>query len=355
MSQAADRLWTTLQNAGLVTGAAPALGAADTPWFVKTLLAFSGWLAAIFLLAFVGVGLAFLMESDAALLITGGVLIGGAFALMRVPKNEFVEHLALAISLAGQALIVVAIVRLTQGNSTMASLLVVLLAVLLAIVMPNFVHRVFSAFVAALAFAVVLASLRAPYLFSAAILLPAAWLWLNEFRFSAQIKTVQAVGYGLVLALILLEGAAALGFGHWYLFTDGPLMLWARPRIGKLLAAAVLLYVVWSLLKRHGRGLSGFRVALSLAAAAAVGVASLAATGIAVGMTILLLGFAGSNRVLLGLGVLSLLFYISSYYYTLHATLLAKSQTLLIIGLVLLAARWLMTRVVLRAGEAKHG
>ena len=355
MSQATHRLWTTLQNAGLVTGAAPAPGSADTPWFVKTLLAFSGWLAAIFLLAFIGVGLGFSLENEAALLITGGVLVSGGFALMRAPKNEFVEHLALAISLAGQALVIVAIVVLSQGNSTMASLLVALFEALLALVMPNFVHRVVSAFISAFAFAVLLALLRIPYFVSGAILLPAAWLWLNEFRFPAKLKALQAVGYGLVLALIVLEGATSLGFGHRYLYAIGQGAPWAPPRMGQLLAAGVLLYVVWSLLKRHGRGVSGPVVALSLIAAAAVGAASLAAPGIAVGMTILLLGFAGSNRVLLGLGVLSLLFYISSYYYTLHATLLAKSQTLLVIGLVLLAARWLMTRVVFRAGETKHG
>lgn len=69
----------------------------------------------------------------------------------------------------------------------------------------------------------------------------------------------------------------------------------------------------------------------------------------------MLLGFASSNRVLLGLGVTSLLFYISSYYYTLEATLLVKSRTLLIVGLLLLAARWLMTRVIAPASEARHG
>ena len=49
---------------------------------------------------------------------------------------------------------------------------------------------------------------------------------------------------------------------------------------------------------------------------------------------------------LLGLGIASLLFYISSYYYLLDATLFAKAQTLLIVGLVLLAVRWLMVRIM---------
>jgi uncharacterized membrane protein len=55
------------------------------------------------------------------------------------------------------------------------------------------------------------------------------------------------------------------------------------------------------------------------------------------------------------LGIVSLLFYLSSYYYTLEATHLAKAQTLLVVGLVLLAARWLMRRWLPVGPEAKHG
>ena len=355
MSRSIETLWTTLRHAGLVEGDAPHTSAADTPWFVKVLLAFSGWLAAMFLLGFFAVALEFLFESNLAALIVGGILIGAAFALLRLRKNEFVEHLALAVSLMGQVLVIVAMVRWVGSRVTMAALLVALFEVSLAALMPNFVHRVFSALTAALSLAVALASMRAPYLYSGIVLFFAAWLWLNEFRFPTRVRAVQAVGYGLVLALIPVQGAIALGFGHWHWYVSGSAIPWVRPWVGELLVAGVMLYVVWRLLRRHGQHLSARHVALALAGTAVVGVASMAAKGVAVGTVILLLGFAGGNRVLLGLGVASLLFYVSSYYYTLEATLLAKSQTLLVVGLALLAARWLMTRVVFRASEAKHG
>jgi uncharacterized membrane protein len=354
MSPSAERLWTALRDAGLVQGAAPAMEAAETPWFVKVLLAFSGWLAALFLLGFLGLGLAFLVESGTASLITGSVLIGAAFALLRVPKNEFVEHLALAMSLAGQLLVATAIWRFVGGHDSLVWWLVALFQALLAALMPNFVHRVFSAFVSALSVAIALALMRMPYLFSGVILLPAAWLWLNEFRFPRQLKIMQAVGYGLVLALIPLEGATALGFGNLHWYATEKALPWVKPWMGELLAAGVLLYVVWSLLQRLGQRLSGRVVAFALAGTAILGVASMAAKGITVGIVILLLGFAGGNRVLLGLGVASLLFYSSSYYYTLEATLLTKAQTLFIVGLVLLAARWLMLRLLPAGPEEKH-
>lgn len=355
MSRSIESVWTTLRHAGLVAGDAPPTHAVDTPWFVKVLLAFSGWLAALFLLGFFGVALEFLFRSNVAALMVGGILIGAAFALLRWRKNEFVEHLALAVSLMGQVLVIVAMVRWAGSRITLAALLVTLFEIALAVLVPNFVHRVFSALTAALSLAVALASMRAPYLYSGVILVAVAWLWLNEFRFPTRVRAVQAVGYGLVLALIPVQGAVALGFRHWHWYISDNATPWVRPWVGELLVVGVMLYVVWRLLRRHGQHLSARNVALALAGAAVVGVASMAAKGVAVGTVILLLGFAGGNRVLLGLGVASLLFYVSSYYYTLDATLLAKSQTLLVVGLALLAARWLMTRVVFRASEANHG
>ena len=81
---------------------------------------------------------------------------------------------------------------------------------------------------------------------------------------------------------------------------------------------------------------------------------SLEARGITVGLMILLLGFANSNRVLMGLGIIGLLFYISTYYYLLDTTLLNKSLSLLVIGAVLLAWRWSLLRFIPITQEKHH-
>ena len=75
--------------------------------------------------------------------------------------------------------------------------------------------------------------------------------------------------------------------------------------------------------------------------------------GLTAGMVIMLLGFAGA-RVLLGLDIVSLLFYLSSYYYLLDATLLVKSGTLLLVGVVLLLVCWLLVTFIPADGEEKH-
>ena len=115
----------------------------------------------------------------------------------------------------------------------------------------------------------------------------------------------------------------------------------------------VTLYVVWHLLQRYGQAISERLSITALLGTLLLCAVSMEVQGITVGMFIILLGFAGANRVLLGLGIVSLLFYVSSYYYLLDATLLAKSQTLLIVGLVLLILRWLMLRILPVKKEAQ--
>lgn len=353
MSRQSAGVWESLVQAGLAAGAAPQSGKAGSPWYVKVLLAFSGWLAALFLLGFLGMGFAVLFRNAGAAFVVGGIMIGAAFAVLRLPKNEFVEHLGLAVSLAGQALIVFAVFEISNRDEKMAVLLVAMLQALLTVVMPSYVHRVFSAFAGALLLNLALALWGWPYVIGGIIMLMAAWCWLNEFAYPRQMDKIRAVGYGLVLALILLKGTTL--FGHETLgWRNAGIHPEFRPWMGEAIAGAVTLYVVWRLFQRYGR--NGFDVIslLALSGAFLLSALSLKVPGITVGMVILVLGFAGGNRVLLGLGILSLLFFISSYYYLLDATLLAKSLNLLAVGLVLLSLRWVASKIRTGHREAIH-
>jgi hypothetical protein len=355
MSRADDRLWAKLCQAGVVQGPAPASPGTESPWYVKALLAFSGWLAAIFLFGFVAVGFQFIAESVLASLISGSVLIAAAYGLLRAGKNPFVEHLALAVSLAGQAWVVWALFRFAEHQEALAWLLVAMLQAPLAAVMPHFVHRVFSTFAAAVAVAMALNATGTPYVFSGGALFLAAWLWRHEFRYSRHVRKIQAIGYGLVLALIPLKGSVL--FGHGALGWRSPHDLaafWLPPWMGEVLAGAAMLYVVWPLLPRRGRRVAPLLAVTAVLATLLLGAVSLEAPGITVGITIILLGFAGGNRPLMGVGIVSLLFFISSYYYLLDTTLLAKSRTLLMVGLGLLAARGFILRRLPGTGEARH-
>jgi uncharacterized membrane protein len=194
-----------------------------------------------------------------------------------------------------------------------------------------------------------------PDIVSGIVMLLASLCWLNEFRYPQQTSTIRPIGYGLTLALIQLKGTALFDYRTigWHTARDHA-NAWAVPWLGEVLTGAVALFVVWKLLERYGQRIFGrISIAALLGTLLLCGV-SMKVQGITTGMVILLLGFSGSNRVLLGLGIVSLLFYISSYYYLLDATLLVKSQTLLVVGVALLVLRWFMSTLFPVNREAKH-
>ena len=347
MSGLPETTWMTLVQAGIVQGPAPKTEIPESPWYVKGLLAISGWLAACFFLFFIGIGFVAIIKSGPVSFTVGSLMIAGAFAIIRLPKNEFWEHMALALSFAGQGLIVWSFLEIWKNHDEWIWLLVGLLEVFLAIVIPNFVHRVASTSIAAFALSRALSFTGGLSILISLILVLAAYLWLNEFWSVRHLKTVQAFGYGLVLALIELKGSTV--FGTMMLGEHSP-----HGHMEDLLAVGVNLYIVWQLLQRYDQPITGRLGMMAVVGTLILGIVSIGAQGITIGMAIMVLGFAGSNRVLLGLGITSLLFFISMYYYQLNATLLVKAQVLLIVGIVLLACRWAMGYWFPKEPKANH-
>jgi len=354
MSDEVKSVYATLQKACLVNDKPLEDETVESPWFVKVLLAFSAWLAAAFLLGFVGTLFESILDNKLAAIVIGLVMIAGAYSILRMPKNEFVKHLALALSFAGQTLVVWSIFRFNNLDDSLAWGIVMLLQASLALIMQDYIHRVVSSYFAAIALALLLDNSGALHLYFGFIMFSAAYLWLNEFKYPKHMRALRAIGYGQVLALIQIKGSVLLQSGLGWRWSYNNTEIWVHPWVGEIFSSIVMLYVVWQLLQRYASAASQQFVVITLISVLIFCAASMEANGISVGMLILLVGFAGSNRILMGLGITSLLFYISSYYYLLDTTLLAKAQTLLVVGLVLLSGRWLMLRVLPKAKEAQH-
>ena len=344
-----QQLWKTLTQAKLVSGEIPHEREPESPWYVKILLAFSGWLAASFLLGFFFSLFSHLYKNIPLSLGIGSTLIVSAFFLLKMKSNEFVEHLALALSLAGQILILIGVDRYFHANdSAVIWLIVASIQLILTFIMPNTVHRIASSFTAGIGFATALfyymGNLNLPILYSAGLMLITAWLWLNEFNYPKHIEKIRAIAYGLVLALITLN-VTKIFTPYMILgvrYTESTSFAWFQPWMGEVLFSTVTLYVVWTLLKRQQPTISNQTITLALIGTLLLSLLSLQAPGLIVGVMVILLGFSASNRILIGLGVLSLLFFISHYYYALNNTLMDKAITLFILGSALLSARWFL-------------
>lgn len=338
----AARLWSRLGEAGLVRGEVPQDAIPGSPWYVRLMLGFAGWIGALFLLGFIAVGFAFIIKSGMASFTAGAILCTAAAIVFRIRVGDFAKQFAFATSLTGQALLVFGLFELTEGmpeHTRTVALLVAGVEDVLFLVVPNFAHRVWSAVAALLAlffaFNHSVVFVHLPTLYAAAF----AIMTLSEFRFPRHSALIQPLAYALAASTAMTMFSSTLPFllDHTSSFLAGG--------YDAIPVGIVLLGTVLALLRREGIAPAASTGATALAGTTLLALVSYRMPGIGIGSLILLVGFAQGNRLLLGLGVLGLLSYLSSYYYFLNVTLLEKSLIMSGAGITLLAARLLMLRL----------
>lgn len=355
----AEQLWAQLRAGGLVEGEMPREAHPASPWYVRAMLGIAGWIGALFLLMFAGVGFWFILDEGSAAAVVGALCCAAAWLLFgKFEGNDFTDQFALVISLVGQALLVVGIAQMLDPRDPGFYLAVAATEAALALIIPNLLHRALATTGAALALALAINQLSL-YGLSAPLLCAGLTLvWLRPSRWAARGRVWRPIGYGIVLALLLIELFRLFGLGD-LMGISGEAGSWFAlhgPLLGRAITAAILVWAAFVLARREGLAIPG-RAALSAIGAATVfGLLSLNAPGLASSVLILLLGFAAANRLLMALGILSLLGFVTHFYYSLHATLLEKSGLLAITGLCLLAAYILLRRGFLSSGaETNHG
>jgi MFS family permease len=305
----------------------------QSPWYIKVLLALAGWLAALFFFGFFAVTLLDFSDNASVRAVIGVAMLLAAYFILRSPQSEFLEHVGLAVSLSGQALIAWALFEFLEFKDKEIWLIGAAVQMLLAWFMPSFLHRLFSAFIATYAFSVFMALVGLPALFSSIIMFVCAWFWLHEFQVKQHILSFRAMAYGLTLGLIMIKSTTPLAWLWPEQHDANNLIQWLDEGLNCL----ILLYVTGALLKRYKIAFSTTPSICALVATLLIGLASMQAPGLASAIMLIVLSFAASHRVLMGLGIMSALFYIAKYYYSLELSLSQKSISLIILGLILLA------------------
>jgi hypothetical protein len=339
----AAELWDRLSAEGRVEGEMPEPERSASPWFVRVMLGIAGWIGALFLIAFLGTGFVFILKDAAFAAIAGAACCAAAFALFRIAGgNDFGEQFGLALSLVGQVLIAIGLADFLRMEDPAFYLVLAAVEAGLALAVANFLHRVLATSGAAIALALAVNQLSLHGLAAPLLCAGLAWVWLEPKRWAGAGRIWRPIGYGLVLALLLVEtfrlfGAEQLfGMGReapgWFAL-HGPLL-------GRGLTAAVLVWVAAALTLREEAQGAGRISPYSVGAAILFGLLSLKAPGLASASLILLLGFAAGSRILVALGILSLLGFVTHFYYSLQASLLEKSGILALTGLLLLAAHF---------------
>jgi len=350
-----EMLWQRLRDAALVEGAAPPAKEFDSPWYVRVMLGAAGWIGALFLLGFVGAGLAFVFRSATIAMVAGLMACAGAYAVFRAGRASVLAgQFALAVSLAGQVMFGFGLFEALDRLDAAAWLLLAAFEAALALVMANSVHRVWSAFATVAALSAAMSSLGVHQLVPGATAAAFAIVWLNEFEWSPHGSIARPIGYGLAAGLLQVD--AQILWGELGVLIGGRgAEPWAHD-LGRWMGAALVglafVYTVWRLLEREGVPPASRAGGGLLAASVLLMIASLPAPGVPAALLVVLLAFANGNRPLLGLGLLGLAGYLSHYYYGLQTTLLVKSVVLATTGLLLLAIRYVALRWLLPSPTA---
>jgi uncharacterized membrane protein len=256
------------------------------------------------------------------------------------PRSVFTGQLALASSLAGQALFIGGFASELDYFSIVL-LITILFEGILLLVYPDKLHRFLSSLAicgATLWLFIDLEVEEVTHLIIILLAVGTVLLWQHETRLIvAPLRQLyRPVGYALLVALfgfLILSFVDDLEIDWWWLSAGG---LWL-----------VLVYLEYIILTQQGLDLSAKIVPWLVAGTLILLIPAYQTPGILAALIGLLLGFKRSNRLLLGLSLAFLAVFLIGYYYNLNLTLLTKSFVLMGSGLILLGVRYGLLKAVL--------
>ena len=320
------------------------------PWYVKLMLAFSGWVGALCILGIFFFVFSSFIENTTTNLLTSLVLLFMSFRILKAPNNEFFEHLALALSFVAQALFTWTLAELKHQEAMFFASS--LFQALLVFIMPSLFLRICSTIFCAISLSSVFVLLGAPNILGTLLIFPMVWVCLNEFKVLEQFHRMKGVMYGLVVSTILLTGGHYFGMRIEHIFVSSYGTIRELPSwVSHSIYLFSLVTSCWYLLAVHNIRLNSKLTTLAFLFTALISLLTIHATGIGVGVLLLIVAFAQSNRVLMGLSVVSLLVYGSMYYSTMERTLLFKSGVLMLVALLMLACYLVLNKLLARPEE----
>jgi hypothetical protein len=345
--------WRHLADAGIVRGDPPADDATAVSWPIGAMIGAAAWLAALFLLFFLGLALEDIVKRAAGAIAIGlGVVALSVVVLRWASLRPFVGQLALAFSLAGQALVLVGLLMNDARPDALSWCLFAVLELGLVAVVAYPGHRVLTTLGAAISLLMALHATSMASLFLPLLLAAFVAVQARVLAAAPPHSLWTSLATGLALALLAAIVHAALP-ELWTETKPAPLHAGLRMASAALLVAACAVAAL--LLVRDADRALRSRVGVgAVLALGGVAVAAYPVPAVAAALVMLLMAFAARQRALFGLAVIALLAALAHHYYRLDTTLLQKSASLAAIGAVLLGARFAMPRWFTDEGP-KHG
>ncbi|MGB3109056.1 MAG: DUF4401 domain-containing protein [Psychrobacter alimentarius] len=328
----------------------------DTPWFVHVLFGFSGLLASLFFIGF----LILILESTGALdnaMMIGmiGLLLNACgFLLFKYEHRRhsmFLSSLAFMISVAGQSYVVYSLIESSISHPLDVWVFLLLQSALIFIV-PSFMYRLIGSLVVFGCMVFLLGYYALPEISLGLLALIAIVSHLQRYRLLRRIsarwhlassEVIKAIGYASALMLLCISVYFIVDEYRYGFDNNDELFRYHYYWEQGLLTLASL-YAAYLILKRYRVQWHSAVGLMTGSAVIVLGIVSTYVTGLLATSLIIIIAMANSKRTLLGIGVFALVCYVFWYYYQLNTSLLVKSVSVLVVGIVLLLLRWILIK-----------
>lgn len=306
-------------------------------WYVTALQGAAAWLAALFMLPFLGWLLLSVIRVDEGigLVVATAALAVVAAVMLRVDARQtFLTQLGSAMALAAGALAV-----FWAWDRQVGWVFPLLVGAVLYAAGRSFVPRVLNALTMAGALCLALQPSAAPgwrFVLGQGPLTVLAWGMLLAWIAAGSRRRPQLSVLCTPLAWAFLLSCAVIAAVDetGTLLRGLQMTAWTPARVAVAVLPVAAWLMTWAAAPAASRPSTGLGIAVVLALLVLVP-AGQAAPGLAITLACLIVGFAQSRMVLLAVSVMGLLGYLGRYYYLLDVPLLQKAVWLAAAGAVL--------------------
>ena len=299
---------------------------------IKVLSVFGGFLATLSFIGFLAI--AGLYKSEVGLLIFGIGFVILAILLNKKFDKLIIDTFSISLYMAGLILMTFAFSEL-DINFNIAAIIIGLTALISLIITQNFILSFISVLTISGSFIAMIIynnTYNLIHLYIAVYILAITYIFLYEAKFMTSNKKLSRLYSPVRIGLIfsLLFGLAAIGKKDLIDITEN--YIW----LTSVVTISVIFYLVYTIIKIHEIDALKNKV-LIYALSGFLLIPTLYAPSISGAMVIILLSFLVNYKTGLTIGILSIICFMSQYYYDLNITLLTKSIILMVSGMVFMA------------------
>ena len=348
------QLWQSLFNQGLVGNDIAPDTPLLSPWYIIGAQIIGGWIAALFILAFVLACIASVGDKLQSILVIGILITLGCLTYYRMGKSnqEFVLQMVFAFSISGQLMLLWGIHdALKHTDDGLIALMYALVFALHWWLIPHKANQFIAAIAMVPSVLAILAIYQLSQLILPLLIVSLMLVWSQLYLWPQCYQRLRVLGYALSLNLLFANFVLS-DMGRWM---DLPEVLMAfDARFSQCLAVAmVLLSALWlihqvfnqlstqPIEQTYTAQLSRVKF-IAILSAILISLLSIPMAGISTALLMLLLGYFYNEFKLLALAIGALVSFIGLYYYSLHISLFDKSLWLMASGVVLLLIRLTM-------------